>query len=51
MTAIAERMEISAAHDPELAELSRDVRPEKVIENMEAHERDTGGDTAGKSQS
>jgi uncharacterized membrane protein len=43
VTAIAERMDIAAAHNPELAELSRDVQPEKVIEKMEAHERDTGG--------
>ncbi len=43
VTAIAERMEIEAAQNPELAELSRDVRPEKVIEKMEAHERDTAG--------
>jgi uncharacterized membrane protein len=41
VTAIAERMELEAAQNPELAELSRDVRPEKVIEKMEAHERDT----------
>ena len=40
VTAIAERMGIDQAHDPELSELSRDVRPEKVMETMEAHERD-----------
>jgi uncharacterized membrane protein len=41
VTAIAERMELEAAQNPELAELSRDVQPEKVMEKMEAHERDT----------
>src|ERR687898_889954 len=40
MSAMAERMGIDQAHDPELSELSRDVRPEKVMETMEAHERD-----------
>jgi uncharacterized membrane protein len=40
VTAMAERMGVDQAHDPELSELSRDVRPEKVMETMEAHERD-----------
>jgi uncharacterized membrane protein len=40
VTAMAERMGIDQADDPELSELSRDVRPEKVMETMEAHERD-----------
>jgi uncharacterized membrane protein len=39
LTAVGERMGIDAAQDPELAELSRDVMPEKVMEKMEAHER------------
>ena len=39
VTAMAERMGLDQAHDPELSELSRDVRPEKVIETMEARER------------
>jgi uncharacterized membrane protein len=39
VTAMAERMGLDAAHDPELAELSQDVAPEKVMEKMEAHER------------
>jgi uncharacterized membrane protein len=39
VTAMAERMELEAAQNPELAELSQDVAPEKVIEKMEAHER------------
>jgi uncharacterized membrane protein len=40
VSAMAERMGIDQARDPELSELSRDVRPEKVMETMEAHERD-----------
>jgi uncharacterized membrane protein len=40
VTAMAERMGLDQAHDPELSELSRDVRPEKVMETMEAHERE-----------
>jgi uncharacterized membrane protein len=39
VTAMAERMGLDQAHDPELSELSRDVRPEKVMETMDAHER------------
>lgn len=42
---IAERMEIEEAHNPELAELSRDVQPEKVIEKMEDYERDAGSES------
>jgi uncharacterized membrane protein len=38
VTAMAERMGLDQAHDPELSELSRDVKPEKVMETMEAHE-------------
>jgi uncharacterized membrane protein len=41
VAAMAERMDLEAARDPELAELSQDVAPEKVIEQMEAHERAT----------
>ena len=36
-------MNVAAANDPELAELSQDVAPEKVTQKMEAHERATGG--------
>jgi uncharacterized membrane protein len=43
---IAERMGIDAAKDPELAELSQDVAPEKVMEKMEAHERVIGARNA-----
>lgn len=42
VTAMAERMGVEAARDPELAELSQDVAPEKVMEKMEAHERAVG---------
>ena len=42
VTAIAEHMGIEAAHNPELAELSQDVAPEKVMEQMEEHERTIG---------
>jgi uncharacterized membrane protein len=46
VTAMAERMGIEQAHDPELSELSRDVRPEKVMETMEAHERDVAAESS-----
>jgi uncharacterized membrane protein len=42
VTAMAERMGLEIAQDPELAELSQDVAPEKVMEKMEAHERAGG---------
>jgi uncharacterized membrane protein len=42
VTAIAARLELDAAQNPELAELSQDVAPEKVMEKMEAHERALG---------
>jgi uncharacterized membrane protein len=42
VTAMAERMGLEIAHDPELVELSQDVAPEKVMEKMEAHERAAG---------
>ncbi len=42
VTAIAERLELDAARNPELAELSQDVAPEKVMEKMEAHEQAVG---------
>jgi uncharacterized membrane protein len=40
VTAIAGRLNLDAAQNPELAELSQDVAPEKVMEQMEAHERE-----------
>jgi uncharacterized membrane protein len=42
VTAIAERLELDAARNPELAELSQDVAPERVMEKMEADERRIG---------
>jgi len=42
VTAIAERLDLEAAQNPELAELAQDVAPEKVMEKMEAHERAIG---------
>jgi uncharacterized membrane protein len=42
VTAIAERLELEVAQNPELAELAQDVAPEKVMEKMEAHERAIG---------
>ncbi len=41
--AIAEKLEIEASRDPELPELQKDVEPEKVLDVMEAHERDFPG--------
>jgi uncharacterized membrane protein len=42
VAAMAERMDVEAARNPELLELSQDVAPEKVMEQMEAHERASG---------
>lgn len=42
VTAMAERMGLEVARDPELAELSQDVAPEKVMEKMEVQERRLG---------
>src|ERR687889_1441013 len=39
VTAMGKQMGVEAARDPELAELSQDVAPEKVMEKMEAQER------------
>jgi uncharacterized membrane protein len=39
VTAIAERMGIDAAQDPELAELAQDVAPEQVLDTMEAQQQ------------
>ena len=36
---MAARMGIEAAHDPELAELTKDVHPERVLETMAEHEK------------
>ena len=40
-SAIAAKLGIDAAYDPELAELSQDVAPEKVLRQMEKSERDS----------
>jgi hypothetical protein len=40
VTAIAERMGMDEARDPELAELARDVAPEAVMDRMEQAETD-----------
>jgi uncharacterized membrane protein len=45
VSAMAERMGLEAARDPELAELSQDVAPEKVMEKLEAQERRLGVET------
>src|SRR3712207_1471352 len=39
VTAMAERMGIDQAHDPELPELAQDVAPARVLDEMEEHER------------
>jgi uncharacterized membrane protein len=39
VTDIAHRLGVEEAHNPELAELARDVAPEKVLDRMESHER------------
>lgn len=38
VTEMAKRMGIAEAADPELQELRRDLRPEQVLERMDAHE-------------
>ena len=43
---IAERMDIQESHNPELSELSRDVAPQKVMERIEQHEQELGGEAA-----
>jgi uncharacterized membrane protein len=39
VTSIAHHLGIEEARNPELAELARDVAPEKVLDRMESHER------------
>jgi uncharacterized membrane protein len=39
VSAIAERVGVDAAQDPELAELAQDVAPEKVLDTMDAHQQ------------
>ncbi len=40
VTAMASRMGIEESHDPELKELAKDVRPERVLDEMERKERE-----------
>ncbi|HEY0606122.1 MAG TPA: DUF1003 domain-containing protein [Herpetosiphonaceae bacterium] len=39
VTAIADHLGIDAAHDPELAELARNIAPEAVLDKIEANEQ------------
>jgi uncharacterized membrane protein len=39
VTAMAQQMKIKEAHDPEIEELSQDVRPEKVLDTMDKHKK------------
>lgn len=41
VTAMAQKMDIAAAHDPELPELATDVQPEKVLDTIEQHQQTT----------
>jgi uncharacterized membrane protein len=36
---IARKLEIEESHNPELAELEKDVRPENVLDAIEEHQR------------
>lgn len=40
VTEIAKKMDVSAADDPEIADLANDIHPETVLDTMERHERD-----------
>jgi uncharacterized membrane protein len=42
--AIAQRLELEVAADPELPELERDVAPEQVLDVIEKQERDSARD-------
>src|SRR3954452_15034245 len=39
VTAIAKKMDIEDAYNPEIEELSKDVHPEKVLDTMEKHQK------------
>jgi uncharacterized membrane protein len=41
VTAIARKMDIEQANDPEISELARDVLPEKVLDSIEQQEQKT----------
>lgn len=45
VSAMAKRMGIQESHDPELAELARDVAPERVLDAIERTERDIAPDS------
>lgn len=47
VTAMAERMGVEEAQDPELAELARDVAPERVLDEIESNQRKFDTDTVG----
>ena len=47
VTAMADRMGIEEARNPELAELARDVAPERVLDEIETNQRKFGTDGAG----
>jgi uncharacterized membrane protein len=44
VTAIAARLEIEEAHDPELDELKQDVKPERVLDSLESAKRNHGSE-------
>ena len=46
VTAMAERMGIDAAQDPELTELAQDVAPEQVLDTMDVHQQRMDEDEA-----
>lgn len=45
VTAVAERLKIDEAQNPELKELARDVAPEKVLDRMDEAERERSGES------
>ena len=40
VTAIAQKMDIEQAYHPELDELGKDIRPEKVMDTMDKHKEE-----------
>jgi uncharacterized membrane protein len=43
ITAMAKKMDIAEAYDPEIDELAKDVHPEKVMDTMERQKRNSRG--------
>jgi uncharacterized membrane protein len=43
LTEVADRLGVESAHNPELAELTRDVVPERVLDTLDAAARKGGG--------